>query len=245
MARNSWEMGAETAFTGGDRPRGGRAWRILGGLFFIATATFVMAYYVPLRRAHQSLTALYLAATERAADFERKLGEAQTALASVTRERDALRAAEGERQSSLGAEKQKQSALMAELGQNLRRLVERRRAALSLADGHPSISVPEDALFKAGKDDVSPQGVAVLCEIAKATGSRGLRVSAGIDGPSPGAGPPSAWSLAATRTAHLAEALAARCNVPNDRLSVAVAGKPSSSDAPATTRVDVLDDAVH
>jgi chemotaxis protein MotB len=219
MGRNAWE--AELEGASDKRSSTGRFGRYLFAVLVVGVATFVAAYYVPLLRAHRALTGLYGQAKERAKSSERKLTEFETDLKTVTGERDQLKEHESKRDGDAQSGRERMDALASALSLKLKKHFDKGRITLSTAGRRARLTVSRSTLIAPGKDDIGPSGALLLCDVAKATGSTPLRVGARIGGEA-GAGAASPWESHAALTARVAQALADKCAVPRERLSIAV-----------------------
>jgi chemotaxis protein MotB len=221
MARSEWE--AELEGVAGKRSGGSKFGRFLVAVLVVGGGTFVAAYYVPLLRAHRALTALYGQTKDHAHSMAQKLAEAESALKTTAAERDGLKEQERQRDTDAQSRQKRTDVLASELSEKLKKHFDKARLTLSTAGDRVNLSVAEGVLFAPGKDEPSAPGTALLCDVAKAAGSRPLRVRASVGG-EPAAGAGKAWGARATVAARVADALAEKCTVPKERLSVAVVG---------------------
>jgi chemotaxis protein MotB len=220
MGRNAWE--AELEGASGKRSSTGKFGRFLFAVLVVGVATFVAAYYVPLLRAHRALTALYGQAKERAKSSERKLTELETDMKTVIAERDQLKEHESKRDGDAQSGRARMDALASALSLKLKKHFDKGRITLSTTGRRARLTVSRNTLIAPGKDDISPSGALLLCDVAKATGSTPLRVGARIGGATAAPGAASPWESNAALTARVAQALADKCAVPRERLSIAV-----------------------
>ena len=66
------------------KSRGTRWGRVFAGLFFVAVATFVGAYYLPLYRAHQKLADQYRELGQRSQGMSETVSKLQVELKAAT-----------------------------------------------------------------------------------------------------------------------------------------------------------------
>lgn len=234
MARSAWED--ELEGVSGKRSGGSKFGRFLVAVLVVGGATFVAAYYVPLLRAHRALTALYGQTRDHAHATEQKLALAEAALKTTTAERDGLKEQEQKRDTDAQSRQKRTDLLASELSEKLKKHFDKARLTLSTAGDRVNLSVGEGTLFLPGKDDPTQQGALLLCDIAKAAGSHPLRIRASVVGePAAGAGKP--WATRTAIAARVADALAEKCAVSKEGLSIAVfggdegAGHPRPGDA--------------
>jgi flagellar motor protein MotB len=108
--------------------------------------------------------------------------------------------------------------------------------ALGKEAGDVVVAVSDNMLFTPKKVDVSGSGRALLCELAKGSGSSSTLVVRAFDAGEPPAEPlaakfPTAWSLRAARAASVAETLADKCGVKPARLVASGVGGRASNTA--------------
>jgi hypothetical protein len=235
MARSAWETELDAA--SGKRSRGGNVGRVLIAVLVVGGATFVAAYYVPLLRSHRALTALYGQMKDRGQTIERKLTDLEAARQTVERERDGLKEQENRRDSDAQARRQHADVLANALSEKLKKHIAKGHLTLSTTREGVSIGAPEAVLFAPGKDDPSPPGILLLCDVARAAGARPLQVRASLAAAPPGGNAVKPWLSRATGAAHIAQTFADKCAVPNDHLSVLLFG----ADAREPSRADAAD----
>ncbi|XXX78417.1 hypothetical protein WMF30_06560 [Sorangium sp. So ce134] len=207
---------------------GFRRWvRLVPALLLVASATFVAAYYVPLHRAHVLLLEEQRKSNQRGKDLEQTLSQVRGELQQKTAQVEKL---EAERKQTEDAKKsglERIEQLKTELAAKLDKPIKKGVAAVAVADGQAFVVLPETAVFAPYKLDVSPQGRALLCQVAGAVAAIGqapIRVGA-VSGPPDQVPPvllrdhPTPWALSAARAASVAQALQDACSVPGARLS--------------------------
>lgn len=202
--------------------------RVVPALLLIGSATFVAAYYVPLRRAHMLLIQEQQRAHEKSSELEQTLSQVRGELQAKTAELDKL---DAERQQAAAAKRsglERVEQLKTEIAGKVDKHIKKGIAAVAVAEGRAFVALSESAVFLPGTVDVSPQGQGLLCQVASALSASGgeapLRVGA-VSGP-PAAVPPALhtayptpWELSAVRAATAAQTLQDKCSVPGARLS--------------------------
>ncbi|WP_437669191.1 hypothetical protein [Sorangium sp. So ce131] len=222
-------MGDE-AITSGKSARSPGFWRwsrVLPALLLVGSATFVAAYYVPLRRAHLLLIAEQQTSSQKAKELEQTLSQVRGELDAKTAQVEKLEAErrqiEAARRSGLDRVEQLKTELSGKLDKQIKKGV----AAIAVADGQAVVALPESAVFAPYKLDVSPQGQLLLCHVASALSAGNeapIRVGA-VSGPPDQTPPvllrdhPTPWSLSAARAASVAQVLEEKCAVKGARLS--------------------------
>lgn len=202
--------------------------KVFVGLIVIGVVTFFAAYYIPLFRAHDTLTAEHRRIADKAQSLDQRLGQTNAALAAAQTKLRALEAEQSQRESGSAQASARTDSVRTALGTALERY-SRKGALMVGAEGERVIVATSDAaLFAPRKLDVSNQGRSILCEIAKAAGGRALEVRAFDSGEPPGeplaAKFPSAWSLRSARAAGVAEVLAEKCGVEASKLTASGVG---------------------
>jgi chemotaxis protein MotB len=208
---------------------GSRFKRVFVGLAVVGIATFVAAYYLPLYRAHETLTTEQRALSQKLEGLEVELGKTRRELENVTREKSELTAERDERERAAKAEVEKVSSLKRDLEAKLEKFTAKGSVALTLAGERVIVAVPEAAAFLPAKSDVSPRGKVLLCEIAKAASGRALEVGA-VSGEAP-ATFDSNWAFTAGRAAAAVATLESKCGVSAQKLSAKGYGAESSPEA--------------
>jgi hypothetical protein len=237
MGKNPFEEDSDVqAMRASMRPAGGQVrWgKVLTGVLVVACVTFALGYYVPLRSAHQTLTARFaelqskVDAANRAAEESRQrakeLGDKQQALES-----QAEQAKQTEKKNTEASQ-----AIKSALETKLKTAVGKDQAAMGATGKHTVTALALGYVLSAGKVEVSPQGKVALCAVATASGDRAIRVVTVTDKKgipailSPKYKTPFQYSSAVSQA--VAETLVDKCNVAPGRISaVGVPGEPAAS----------------
>lgn len=199
------------------------------GLAVVGIATFVAAYYLPLYRAHETLTNEQRALSQKIESLEAELGKTKHELENVTREKSDLLAERDERDGAAKAKAEKVSSLKRDLEAKLEKFTAKGGVALTVAGESVIVAVGEGAAFLPAKSDVSLRGKVLLCEIAKAASGRPLELGA-VSGEAP-ASFDSNWAFTAGRAASAAATLESKCGVSAQKLSAKGYGAESSPEA--------------
>jgi len=207
------------------RSSSGRWKTVLVLLFLIGAATFVLAYYLPLYRAHAALTAQHQALSGKAQANADALKQAQAELSTTKERRDELERERFQQDSAKKSALSKLELVKASLSSKLEKYSSKGQLAVTLTEGRLFVSLPDSLLFAANKADVTAKGKAVLCDIAKSTAQNPLRVGS-VAGDAGGAAPTlgddfeSIWAFTAARAASVAQTLEG-CGVASSRLIAA------------------------
>lgn len=232
MGKNPWDDDPDLQMLRG-RSSGSTRWgKVLGGVLLVGVATFAGAYYLPLFRAHDTLTAEHHRVVEQAQALERSLSQAKGELKTVTARRDELEAEQKKRENSAADSSSQLESLKADLASRLDKAVKKGLAQVAVSDGAVLVGLADAALFAPHKLELSAQGKQLLCDLGKGAQKRQVTVRA-VDGDEePDAALkqkyPSAWSLRTARAAAAAEELESRCALSAAQLSVNVVGGTSA-----------------
>jgi chemotaxis protein MotB len=235
MAKNQWAddpdfqaMRASTRSQRGSAPWAG----LLVGVALVACGTFIFAYYVPLYRAHETLASSHGRIMQQIKALEDTLSQAQATIKSEIAKRETLEAEKRQRESASKSSAGELESVRATLAQKLEGPIGKKQAAVALDGDRLIVVFGSNALFGAGKLEVSGGGKNVLCEVGKAAGARPLRVESSTDD----GGVPAAlklkytneWALAGAAAASVASTLEEKCSVPRAKLSATgFSNKPS------------------
>lgn len=209
--------------------------KVLVGLVVIAIGTFVAAYYVPLYRAHDTLSQEHRRVTDKIQALGQSLAQAQQSVSSLESKLRALESERQEREAGNSRTAAEVERLQAALSSSLDRYTKRGGVSLARDGNQVVVAIADTAVFAPRKLDVTSQGRALLCDVAKGVGSGTLDVRAFDSGEEPepalAAKFPNVWALRAARAASLAEVLAGKCGVQPARLVASGVGdtRPSSS----------------
>lgn len=206
------------------KSRATRWGRVFGGLFFVAVATFVAAYYLPLYRAHQKLAQQYQELGQRTQGLAETVSKVQGELKSASEARDQLQAEHDSHESAKKVSGEQQERLRAALSAKLDKFLKKGNTALLVNAGSLFVAFDSAALFVPQKLELTPGGRALLCDVAKTSEAKVLIVRASL---APGSGVPPAlagsypnpWALSAGRAAAVAQSLEQACGFPPAQLS--------------------------
>ncbi|HEX3774233.1 MAG TPA: OmpA family protein [Polyangiaceae bacterium] len=223
----SWDSAADL----GPYAKRGTNWgRVFVLILLVGIGTFVAAYYLPLYRAQQKLSAEYRELGQKSQSLTDSATKAQAELKSVTAERDQLQAEHDKRESAKKTEGAGLDRVTADLSTKLDKLVKKGSAVVTVNNGALLVALDGASLFTPQKLELSAAGKATLCEIAKSTQSFSLRINGSMleDATMP-AGLESSlgnpWALSAARAAAVAQALEEKCAFPAAQLSAIGNGK--------------------
>jgi flagellar motor protein MotB len=247
MAKNPWNDDPDLAAM---RPkRGAMPWgRVLIGVLVVACGTFALAYYLPLHRAHRSLTDDHTRLRGQLESASNSLKQTQSDLKEAAAKRDELEADREKRESASKGRSAEAQTLKTKLASSLEKFSKKKLALVGADDAGVHVALSTGLLFGAGKLDVTASGQIALCEIAKASGSRPLRVI-GIASDVPAALQAkfaSAWVYASAAAASAADVLESKCSVAPSRLTserpgaARAPGSTFGGDVPPATRVEVV-----
>lgn len=208
--------------------------RVLLGVLVVACGTFGLAYYLPLYRAHRSLTDDHTRLRAELETASNSLKQSQSDLKEATAKRDELEADRDKRESALKGKSADAQTLKSSLATSLEKFSKKKQALVGADEAGVHVALSTGLLFGTGKVDVSASGQIALCEVAKASGSRPLRVI-GIASDVPAALKTkfsTPWAYASAAAASAAEALESKCSVAPSRLT---SERPGAARAPGST----------
>lgn len=204
--------------------RGSAPWAgLLVGVALVACGTFIFAYYVPLYRAHQTLSASHGRIMQQITTLEDTLTQAQATLKAETAKNQTLEAEKRQRESATKSSASDLDPIKSALAQKLEGPISKKQAAVAVDGDRLVVALGSGALFSTGKVEVSGSGKNVLCEIAKAAGGRLVHVESSTDD----GGVPAAlklkytndWALSGAAAANVADTLEEKCSVQSSKLS--------------------------
>jgi len=247
MAKNPWNDDPDLAAM---RPkRGAMPWgRVFVGVVLVGCGTFGLAYYLPLYRAHRSLTDDHARLRGELESATNSLKQTQSDLKETKEKRDELEADRQKRESAAQGKSAEAQSLKASLGSSLEKFSKKKLALVGADEAGVHVALSSGMLFTAGKLDVSASGQTALCDVAKASGSRPLRVI-GIANDVPAALKakfPSTWAYASGAAASAAETLESKCSVAPARLTsehpgaAKAPGSTFGGDTPPAVRVEIV-----
>jgi chemotaxis protein MotB len=192
-------------------PHRGRVWRILSGVLFVASATFIAAYYLPLYRAHASLTREYRTLSTEATTQHKQLTETLDTLKQISTERDQLSQVVGSTQRNSSALVHEAENFEHDLSTSLKKYIGKGKLQVSRDKEKLRLSLASPALVHATSGDLTDTGKKVLCQV----GSGLKRTSARIVVQGHGASTPSnaatTWKIANARASVAAQLMIESC----------------------------------
>jgi chemotaxis protein MotB len=225
MARKAaWQDMADADLGPYGKSQGTRWGRVLAGLLFVAGATFVAAYYLPLYRAHQKLADQYRELGQRSQGLAETVSRVQGELKAATEARNQLQADHDLHESANKNSGEQQERAKAALSSKLDKYLKKGNAALLVSGGSLFVALDSAILFVPQKLDLTPAGRALLCDVAKTGEAKALTVRASLAAgsvvpPALAASYPNAWALSAGRAAAVAQSLEQACAFPAAQLS--------------------------
>ena len=237
MARKAaWEDLVEADVGPYGKARGTRWGGVLVGLLLIATATFVLAYYLPLYRAHRKLAEQQRELGQRAQTVADQLSRSERELAAVTTRKNELQAQQELRDSAQKKMSDQRERTRATLAAKLDKFSKKGLVAVLVSGGSLSVAIDGALVFAPQKVEVTPAARALLCEVAKTSAAKSIAVRDSLAGalpvpPALAASYPSPWALSAARAAAVAQALHDVCSFADTELTVIGNGNHDPSPA--------------
>jgi chemotaxis protein MotB len=224
MARKAaWEDVADADLGPYAKSRGTRWGRVFAGLLFVAGATFVAGYYLPLYRSYGKLAEQYRELGQRSQSLSETVNHLQSEIKTVTATRDELQDEHDQRARAAKSTDEQRERVRAALTSKLDKYLKKHNAALPASAGALSVAFDSALLFSPQKLELTPGGRALLCDVAKISEAKAIAVRASLaaDAVVPPAlvgSYPSSWALSGARAAAVAQALQA-CGVAAAKLS--------------------------
>lgn len=205
------------------KSRGTRWGRVFGGLLFVAVATFVAAYYLPLYRAHQKLADQYHELGQRSQGLAESMSQVQSELKTVTAARDELQAEHERFARGTKSSDEQREHLRTALASKLDKYSKKYTVASQVVAGSLLVAFDGAQLFFPLKVELTPAARALLCDVAKNGDAKTLAVRSSLAPgstvpPALAGSYPSPWALSAARAATVAQTLQA-CGIPAAQLS--------------------------
>ena len=230
MARKAaWEDLADADLGPYAKARGTNWARVFSTLLVVVAATFVVAYYLPLYRAHQRLGEQYRELSQKSQSLSDSASKTSMELKTASDQRAALQAEHDQEESAKKSAAEQQERVRAALNVKLDKLVKKNSAAVVLNAGSLFVALDSALLFQPQKLDLTPTARTVLCDVVKAGEAKSWVVR---DSLSEGAAVPPAlaklypspFAYSAARAAAVAQGLQEGCAVPAAQLSATGSG---------------------
>lgn len=155
--------------------------RVVTGILVVGCATFAFAYYLPLQRAHETLTRSFSQLQSQVDTANRGLKEAQAQAQEATEAKRTLEGQLSELKQVDKAHAETNRALTSALESKLQKPLAKNQAAVGTADAQAVAALSLAYVLSPGKLDVSPQGKDALCAVAGAASKKNIRVLAVAD----------------------------------------------------------------
>jgi F0F1-type ATP synthase membrane subunit b/b' len=180
MGKDPFEDPELSAMRSSMRPAAGQVrWgRVLTGVLVVACATFAVAYYLPLRRAHETLTLRFAELKSKIDSANHARAESQGRAKELSDKNQTLQSQLDELQQREKAGTEASRAIKSALESKLQKPIAGDQAAVGIAGGQAVASLSLGYLLTRGKLEVSLQGKAALCSVASAASNPALRVVA-------------------------------------------------------------------
>lgn len=154
---------------------------VLTGVLVVGCATFALAYYLPLQRAHETLTRSFSQLQSQVDTANRGLKEAQAQTQEANEAKQALEGQLSEQKLLDKGRAEASRAATSALESKLQKPLAKNQAAVGSADGQAIAALALAYVLTPGKLDVSAQGKEALCAAASAANKKTIRVLAVAD----------------------------------------------------------------
>jgi chemotaxis protein MotB len=217
------------------RPAAGpmRWGRVVTGVLVVACATFAFAYYLPLQRAHSTLSQRFGELQSQLTSANRALDESRSQVKALGEKQQALESQADQTKQTEKTRSEASRALKSTLESKLQKPLAKDQAAVAIASTQAVVSLSLAHLLTPGKLEVSAPGKLTLCSVAGASNDRPVRVLAIADKksiPAPLAAKlktPLQYSVAVAQL--VTETLQDKCSMAPARLSATgVAAEPAA-----------------
>ncbi|MGC4068727.1 MAG: hypothetical protein QM784_29580 [Polyangiaceae bacterium] len=215
----------------------GRGWRVASIVLLLGIATFGAAYYIPLYRAHSTLTDEYKKLSAESQTQRKQLTETIDTLKKVAEERDRLASqTRGVRDSQESAAQQIEKVEGA-VGAALKKFTGKGKVEIARTTDAIEVTLASPALLGLGTADVTDFGKKTMCALAGALKSKDVQLQIIGNGADPKTKTAVSFPLAAARAANLAKHLNDACGVDAARLHVGVRSTPAEASLGATIQI--------
>ncbi len=251
MAKNQWRDSATAVELRamGVSTTPGRGWRILALLVVIGAATFLVAYYVPLFRAHSRLSGEYAKLSKAANSDRQKLADTVKALKSVSSERDQLERGRRASKKDEDASAERMTRVRRELEDKLSKGSASKLVRIEAQGGGLDVLFTGNSLFARNGAELSAAGKGLLCVVSQPSAAVGsLRYELwGLGAPAEqGTRDPASLRTAIALAESAAGALVDSCKVDSGAIVVRASTEPQKGgpSAPLRLRLEASSDAV-
>lgn len=224
MGRNDWQRQLdheELSAVGVSRHRG-RGWKVVSSLLLVVIVAFSLAYYVPLYRAHTTLTDQYRKLASESKRQREQLTETIETLKLVSAEREKLAEQSRHEHKDQDVVSQRTSKLEENLRGTLKKFLGKGRVELSRQGSVIKATLGTPALLGQGNSDVTVFGKQALCALAgplKTAGAQVIVLGAATATPPKGE---FSFPIAAGRAVNIAKQLIDGCGFDANKLEVRV-----------------------
>lgn len=235
MGKNDWQRLESTDDLAaiGVSPHRGRGWRIVCGILLVGAATFAVAYYLPLYRAHAALSREYLTLSTQSKTQHEQLTETLDTLKQVTTERDHLNETASKQQKAGDTLAPQAESLERSLQSSLKKYLNPSVARLTRQKEKLHLDLASPALVASAGADLTDAGKKTLCLVGNAIKSADVHVIVRGYGAKSLPKKVSAWQIAALRAGNAAQLLSESCGVEASRIQIVVANLTPDSDGTA------------
>ncbi len=218
----------------GISPNRGRGWRIVSGILFIFALTFALAYYLPLYRAHASLSREFRTLSGQAVTQHKQLSDTLDALKLISADRDRLNTIAATMQKTSDALTPEAESLERDLTTALKKFLGTGKLQLVRHKEKLQITLASPALLPLAGADLTDTGKKSLCAVGGVLKTADVHVV--IQGHASASTPKSAaWKLAAARAGAAAQLLSETCGVDSSRVELSVRDPSHGSEGAALT----------
>jgi flagellar motor protein MotB len=202
----------------GISPHRGRGWKILSGVLLVGTATFAAAYYLPLYRAHSSLSREYRTLQSQANGQHKQLTETLDALRQISTERDKLSEIAGKLQATRNTLTPQAESLERDLQAPLKKFIGTGKLQIKRKSEKLSITFASPTFIAAAGSELTDAGKKAICLIGGVVKSADVQID--VRGYAATALPKNSWQTAVSRAGNVAQLLSESCGVDPSHIEV-------------------------
>jgi flagellar motor protein MotB len=239
MGKKDWQRALEEDDMSAvvSTPSRGRGWRVASMVLLLGIATFGAAYYIPLYRAHSTLTEEYKKLSAESQTQRKQLTDTIETMKKVAEERDRLATQTRGIRDTQEASAQQVEKTDGLIGAALKKFSGKGRVEIKRVGNVIELNLASPALLGLGTADVTDFGKKAMCALAGAVKSKDVQLQIVGNGADPKAKTAVSFPLAAARAANLAKQLSDSCGVETSRIQIGVLPTPAEPALGATIQI--------
>ena len=209
----------------------GRGWRIFSILLLVGAATFVLAYYLPLYKAHAALRGQYRNLSREATTQRGQLTQTLDTLKQVATERDQLSESSRKQKEAGSALETQLVSLEKELRTQLKKFIGPGKLDMELQKGKIRFALASPALIAPTGGTITEPGKSVISVIGAAAKSASLGIHIYSAAADAAAKQKPEWQISALCAGNAAAHLVDKCGFDSKQIELRVAPSRPKADA--------------